>query len=287
MADPRPNLYDMHCHLGFSDDPVALAHDLAGQGVVCWSQTVTPQEYEQQRSWFAGSRPNRGAEPPALWGSASFVRLGAGLHPWWLACDPAEARAQAEALAALVTETSFVGEVGLDFARHGIAAPEAQEAAFRLVALECARMGGRAVSIHAVGKGAAGRVLDILEDARFFADGSNRAVFHWFSGSSDELARARKLGCCFSVGLAMLGSKRGRAYAAQIPEAQLLLETDLPQNPECGSPRQLADEAAAATADLMAARLAETLSSLAVLRNVDAGLLGDALRCSSRMILDL
>ena len=280
-----PQLFDMHCHLGFFPDPVRLAEALAAKGVGCWSMTVTPREYDEQRLRFdrmlpgfaeapsGSTRPRLGevdldtgfsgpgsasvrAEgvlpkrttghervvPPApscLPGNVSgspapllFVRLAAGLHPWWVERGLVEAQAQAEALAALVSVTPFVGEVGLDFARRGIAVPEVQEAAFRAIVAECVRSGGRAVSIHAVGKGAAGRVLDILEDARFFADGSNCAVFHWFSGSSDELVRARDLGCRFSVGLPMLRAKRGQSYAAQIPEAQLLLETDLPQRPE-------------------------------------------------------
>lgn len=243
-----------------------------------------------------------------------FVRLSAGLHPWWVERSLVEALAQAEALAALVSATSFVGEVGLDFARRGVAMPEVQEAAFRVIVAECVRLGGRAVSVHAVGKGAAGRVLDILVDARFFADGSNCAVFHWFSGSSDELVRARELGCRFSVGLPMLRAKRGRSYAAQIPEAQLLLETDLSQRSEEDADSDAGDapEAVAASsarqssginvgsqqaramavskadmlADAMERQLTETLEMLAAVRNEEPDRLAHALRCSSLQILD-
>lgn len=298
-------LFDMHCHLGFFPDAVRLAEALAARGVGCWSMTVTPREYGEQRPRLAEAPADCGADLPAPCGPMPSVRVGAGLHPWWVAHDLAEARAQADALAALVAATPFVGEVGLDFARKGIAAPGAQEAALRTAAVECARAGGRAVSIHAVGKGAAGRALDILEDARFFADGSNCAVFHWFSGSSDELVRARDLGCRFSVGLPMLRSKRGRAYAAQIPEAQLLLETDLPQRPEgcdawggdaagsmpqspgvcAGGLRGELPAEAVVLADAMERQLTETLEMLAAVRNEEPGRLAHALRCSSRQVL--
>lgn len=301
-----PQLFDMHCHLGFFPDPVRLAEALAAKGVGCWSMTVTPREYAERRLRFAEAPADCGADLPAPCGPTPSVHVGAGLHPWWVAHDLAEARAQADALAALVAATPFVGEVGLDFARRGIAVPEVQEAAFRAIVAECVRSGGRAVSIHAVGKGAAGRVLDILENARFFADGSNCAVFHWFSGSSDELVRARDLGCRFSVGLPMLRAKRGRAYAAQIPESQLLLETDLPQRPEgrdawggdaAGSTSQLPGVCAGglrgelpAEAEVLAGamerQLTETLEMLAAVRNDEPGRLADALRCSSLQILD-
>ena len=53
-------------------------------------------------------------------------------------------------------------------------------------------------------------------------------IFHWFSGTSDELVRARDADCYFSVNERMLASKRGREYARQIPLDRLLLETDAP-----------------------------------------------------------
>ena len=81
------------------------------------------------------------------------------------------------------------------------------------------------ISIHAVRSATA--VLDVLE--RRHATRSSACILHWFSGSSQELARARELGCHFSVNPNMLATKRGRAYVRQIPPNRLLLETDLPE----------------------------------------------------------
>ena len=80
------------------------------------------------------------------------------------------------------------------------------------------------ISIHAVRSATA--VLDVLERHR--ATHNNACILHWFSGSSQELAHARELGCHFSVNPNMLATKRGRAYVPQIPPERLLLETDLP-----------------------------------------------------------
>lgn len=78
--------------------------------------------------------------------------------------------------------------------------------------------------MHAVRS--AGTALDVLE--RTGAAESCRCVLHWFSGSSDELWRAVRLGCLFSLGERALATRRGREYARVLPEKRLLTETDLP-----------------------------------------------------------
>ena len=69
-------------------------------------------------------------------------------------------------------------------------------------------------------------VLDLLE--RMHAIESCTCILHWFSGSSQELARAIKLGCRFSFGTRSLATRKGREYVKAVPIAQLLLETDWP-----------------------------------------------------------
>ena len=83
------------------------------------------------------------------------------------------------------------------------------------------------LSIHAVK--AAGEALDVLERAGALV--GNACIFHWFSGTSDELQRAVRAGCFFSINPRMLASKRGRAYAQAVPAERLLLETDAPSQP--------------------------------------------------------
>lgn len=225
LAQP---LYDMHCHLGFAEDPASLAEALGARGVGCWSQTVTPQEYEHLSSLLGCSAWRDSGERARVPSALPPLRLGVGLHPWWVPTDACERRRQLERMEPLVDSVPWIGEVGLDFVRQGVAPQNAQEQVFRTIVSWCVRSGVKTLSIHAVGRGAAGRALDLLQGEDFFADGSNRAVFHWFSGSSNELVRARDAGCYFSVGPRMLQTKRGRAYAAQIPGSRLLLETDLP-----------------------------------------------------------
>ena len=80
------------------------------------------------------------------------------------------------------------------------------------------------LSLHSVK--AAGMTLDILE--RTGCLGRCRCIFHWFTGSNEELTRALKAGCMFSVNEMMLRTRRGREYVRQLPADRLLTETDLP-----------------------------------------------------------
>ena len=203
-------LADMHCHLDFSSDMAALARLAQARRVAAFSNTVTPEGFLAARAALAGF---------------ANVAVGVGLHPWWVADGRCGAE-QVELACDLVRTSQFVGEVGLDFAprREGTFAQQT-DAFERVIEACCAQGGGKVVSIHAVRSATA--VLDTLE--RHGAARRNACILHWFSGSGQELARARELGCYFSINPAMFASKRGRAYVRQIPPDRLLLETDLPE----------------------------------------------------------
>ncbi|MBC2681010.1 hypothetical protein GSS87_01000 [Corynebacterium sp. 4HC-13] len=88
------------------------------------------------------------------------------------------------------------------------------------------------LSIHAVRASSA--VIDILEELHI-GRYNVAPIIHWFSGTSDELTRFIALGGYISVNHRMLATKRGRAYARQIPVERLLIETDLPESPVISS----------------------------------------------------
>ena len=89
-------LFDLHCHLDFDPDTRAAAQVLAELGMGAFSTTVTPEGYERARELL---------EP------FGNVRVGLGLHPWWIAdgrLDPQDV-ALFERLA---KDERFIGEVG-------------------------------------------------------------------------------------------------------------------------------------------------------------------------------
>ena len=66
-----------------------------------------------------------------------------------------------------------------------------------------------------------------------------RCVFHWFSGSTDALWQAIRMGCWFSVNEMQASTRRAREQLKLIPEERLLFETDLP--PREGEPFSAAE----------------------------------------------
>ena len=129
-------------------------------------------------------------------------------------------------------QTPYIGEIGLDFSsRYCVdGLQDLQVKAFTKICARAAELSHndqpRVLSMHTVRS--VDTVLDILEQT-----GAAQAcipIIHWFSGSSEELQRAIKLGCWFSVGEMSLKTKRGREYAKVYPKDKLLTETDLPSS---------------------------------------------------------
>ena len=203
-----PARIDMHFHLEAASNAEEVARVAHEQGTGILAVSVTPEGYERTVE-AAASAPN--------------VACAVGLHPWWVEGTAADER-RLDRFEEMLGGTRFVGEVGLDFSRKREKTREAQIRAFERIAAACGRAGGKVLSIHAVR--AAGEVLDVLERAGCLE--SCACVFHWFSGTSDELTRARRLGCFFSVGEPMLATRKGREYSRAVERDRLLAETDLP-----------------------------------------------------------
>lgn len=235
MERCKRSAVDMHDHLGWFRDPVAVARAAAARGLGMLAVTVTPEEFLQLRPRLAG---------------IESVRLAVGLHPWWV-----RDATDADTLCELVGRARFVGEIGLDASPRRSSNWDAQLAAFERICAACASTSvppaPKVLSIHAVR--AATAVLDVLE--RTGASERCRCVLHWFAGSSDELWRAVRLGCRFSLGERSLATRRGREYARILPADRLLTETDLPEG-----------EGARSSASDVVASLERAVSSIAAAR---------------------
>lgn len=196
-------MIDFHAHLDLYPDPHAVIDRCLVSGVYVLSVTTTPS------AWLGTKR---------LAAKAPRIRTALGLHP-----QVAHQRAHEMSLfRTLLAGAPYVGEIGLDGSRDFKQHTEIQEQVFKEILAACSSAGGRVLSIHS--RGAAARVLDILEDH----PRAGMPILHWFTGSASQLKRAIALGCWFSVGPSMLGSANGRALAAQMPIDRVLTETDGP-----------------------------------------------------------
>ena len=257
-----PQLFDAHCHLDLMAHPDAVADEATALGLGLFDCGVDPRDFAS-----AHGRTRR----------LPTVIKGIGLHPWWLAdgrCGPAEVNLLCEVAA----QERYIGEVGLDFsARFAGSEPLQIQALNRLCdALVQHPLTGRVISIHAVRS--AGAVLDVLESHGLLIPNPNSPaiIFHWFSGTSNELARARNANCYFSVNERMLATKRGREYARQIPLDRLLLETDAPAEPNTET-----------SAQSLIRSLARTSMRIASLKNCDAKRIESAVLANAHSVFDL
>lgn len=196
------SLYDAHVHLDFMSNAREVALDAASRGLMLFANTVTPEGFVATRD-LVGDLPN--------------VHVGLGQHPWWIE------HANAPLFDELLPQTQWIGEVGLDFSPKR---PMHQEQVhiFEHIAKACTQAGDKTLSIHSVR--AASTVLDILEDTGCAARCT--CIFHWFSGSTEDLWRAIRLGCSFSINEMQASTRRAKEQLKLIPEDKLLFETDLP-----------------------------------------------------------
>ena len=216
-------MLDAHVHLDFMANGEAVAARGARFGMSFYACTVTPNGYATARERFE---------------EFENVTVGLGFHPWWvkgagdnagngtLAPEPGSEETL-EKFISYLQNTRLVGEIGLDFGKRHASTRERQTAVFERIARECARQGGKILSIHSVH--AAREAIDIMKDAGTFD--TCTCIFHWYSGPSDQLKRAIDAGAFFSVGKRMLDTRKGREYVKAIPRDRLLCETDAPAEP--------------------------------------------------------
>lgn len=251
-------LIDTHCHLDFAGNAAELAAAYAACGGAL-SGTCDPRDFERVRSKLAPYAPR--------------VRVGLGLHPWWVA-DGTCGEGEIALFERLAPAASLISEVGLDFQPRRADTRDAQIEVFERVCAAAARPSAefprRIMSIHS--SAAATCVLDVLE--RTGCLDACICIFHWFSGSQEELTRAIESGCLFSVNERMLKTKRGCAYARAIPEGRLLIETDFPGKP--GTTALAVD---------VAPRLERTMSLLAAARGDDGRSLASAIAAAGKRLL--
>jgi TatD DNase family protein len=194
-------MIDMHCHLDRYPNPKQIADKARRAGVTVIAVTNLPSHF---RDGFV----------PAS--QLSNVRLSLGLHPLLAPHPDMEYRLFSE----LLPKTSYVGEIGLDFGKEGLATREVQMNSFRFVLKEIQKT-GKVLSIHS--RKAEHKTMDLLDEYNI-----RGATFHWFTGDSSALTRVLESGHYLSVNPAMFQSNRRRSTLNQIPKERVLFETDGP-----------------------------------------------------------
>jgi TatD DNase family protein len=216
-------LIDFHCHLDLYPKPHEVIERADKAGVYVLSVTTTPKAWPGTRRMAAGRKR---------------IRTALGLHPQ-VAHDRVRELSLFELL---LPETKYVGEIGLDGSPDYYVHQAVQLKVFRGLLELTRNAGGRVMSLHS--RNATTAVLDELSTR---AD-AGAPILHWFSGTSDELARATEMKCWFSVGPAMLKSKKGRDRIGKMPRNRVLTETDGPFTSDGKNPLEPVDVCGALSA---------------------------------------
>lgn len=194
---------DFHCHLDLYPDPALVARRCGESDTYLLSVTTTP------KAWHGTVKLAQGHDR---------IRTALGLHPQLAH----ERIGELDLFDALLPETRYVGEVGLDGSPEFKPYWREQTRIFEHVLKSSTHAGGRIITVHS--RRSATDVLDTLEK---YPD-AGIPILHWFSGSKAELLRAIDIGCWFSVGPAMVLGKRGRDLVSVMPQGRILTETDGP-----------------------------------------------------------
>ena len=194
-------MIDTHCHVDLYPRPTEVAEEANRLQVFTIGVTNLPSAFDRAYPYVR---------------QFTNLRLALGLHPL-LAKEHLAERARFQLL---LDQTSYIGEVGLDFSRDGVATKELQVESFRFV-LRVMRGMQKFITLHS--RRAETAVLDLLEEEK-----RSPVVFHWFSGSRATLNRALALGHLFSVNPAMLNSPNGQKIVAGLPPERVLTESDGP-----------------------------------------------------------
>lgn len=198
----RPDfLIDTHCHLGMYPDPVSVLRAAREAQTSIIAVTEDPDEYRRLRTRL---------------GSRSEINVALGLHPLRAASFTTNDLAR---FFRFVPQCTWIGEVGLDFSRAGVATKKQQLRVFDMVLTE-AQPGRHPLTIHS--RGAEKEVIQRLADAKL------PAVLHWYSGPLGPINEALEAGLYFSFNTAMTFSKRFPSLIRAIPRERILLETDGP-----------------------------------------------------------
>lgn len=150
-------LVDFHCHLDLYPDHAVAVQDADAAGVLTLAVTTTPRAWPRNHELAQRTK---------------HVRAALGLHPQLVA----ERENEIELWDRYLSETRYVGEVGLDAGPQFFKSLDAQKRVFQHVLQRCAEAGGKIITTHSIRSAKA--VLDLVE--AHLPPERGKIVLHWF-----------------------------------------------------------------------------------------------------------
>jgi TatD DNase family protein len=237
---------DAHCHIDLYKLPQRVIEQAESEHIYTIAVTNAPSVFTHTAALVADSK---------------YVRPAIGLHPELVHSHKHEI----EAFRTHLSQTRYVGEIGLDYSTSDEEIRSAQRLVLSTIAGWVNECGDKVLTVHS--RRATRDVISILGGIKA------QVILHWFSGNKKELERAIACGFFFSVISAMLHSENGRGLVLRMPRERVLTETDGPfvqDGPSPATPtsvkatvRALADLWGQSSDDVQAATLANFRTLLA------------------------
>lgn len=196
------HLVDTHCHIDLYPDYAHLIDETEREQVYTIAVTNTPSVFHHCKTLTAGKK---------------YIRTALGLHPQLVR----ERHSELSLFFDLLSETRYVGEIGLDFTNREQGEWDIQKRIFTSIVRRCAEYKDKILTIHS--RRATADTLDIIGD-----EYPGKIILHWFSGTPKELERAVSYGVYFSINSSMLSGAKGRHLISNMPIEKILTETDGP-----------------------------------------------------------
>ena len=196
-------IIDTHCHFDMMSQPEAYIRQKEQAGDIVIGMTNLPSHFEMGLPHEKGYK---------------HIRLALGLHPLLAS----ENKNELPLFDSLLDQTSYIGEIGLDFSKEGLSTKEDQISTLRKL-LEKLEDRKKIISVHS--RKAEKELFDLLCEYNI-----NNVIFHWYSGPIDLIPSIISKGYYFSINEAMTISKNGRTIIKEIPRSRILTESDAPFN---------------------------------------------------------
>lgn len=195
-------LVDTHYHLELAPDFRTVAREIERRAIYTVAVSNAPTVYVKMRSMLTEHK---------------YLRLAVGLHPE-LAVSHGHQLSQC---LALMKETNYIGEIGLDGSSPFKASLPAQHLIFSAIIERARELPGKVLSVHS--RRAEEAVLATIGESF-----PGTVILHWYSGNLTHARRAIDAGFYFSINTAMLKSLAGRRLIQELPKERILTETDGP-----------------------------------------------------------
>ena len=196
-------MIDTHCHFDMMSSPERYIEERELRGDIVIGMTNAPSHFQMGYQYVQHFK---------------HIRLALGFHPL-LAHELQE---ELPSFERLIDETSYVGEIGLDFSREGVVTQKIQiKSLERILAIVSGK--NKIISVHS--RNAELQLLSLLKKYHI-----KNVIFHWYSGDLSLVPYILDAGYYFSINEAMVSTLKGRKIIGSLPSDRILTETDSPFN---------------------------------------------------------